>query len=128
MISKDTVTKFLNVDLDICGNTGDLEAFLRSIEASVVVLSHAGQDASIELAKEFASLEETVLGLIDLVGALQSEAKNIWDRLEFRRLNVGIQTASEPYAASFAISAKTVELIASLGLEIVFTVYAPLAD
>jgi hypothetical protein len=128
MLSKDAVTKFLNVDIDIRRNTRDLEGFLRSMEASVVVLTHAGQEASIELAKEFASLEETMLGLIDLVGALQPEAKDIWDRLELRRLNVGIQAASEPYAASFAISAKTVELIAAFGFEIVFTIYAPLSD
>jgi hypothetical protein len=73
MRSKDTVTKFLNVDLDIRGNARDVEAFLSSIEPSVVVLSHAGQEASIELAKDFASLEETVLRLIDLVGALHPE-------------------------------------------------------
>ena len=125
MHSEHSVTKFLNVDLDIGGSSGDLVAFLASIETSVVVLSHTGQAASIELAKEFASLEETVLGLVDLVGMLHPEIKDIWDRFEFRRLNIGIQTAHEPYAASFAISAKAVELVAALGFEIFFTFYAP---
>jgi hypothetical protein len=121
-------TRFLNVDLDIRGSTGDLEVLLRSIEASVIVLGHTDQEASLELAKEFASLEETVMRLIELIGALQSEGKNIWNRLEFRRLNVGIQAGSEPHAATFAISAKAVELLAALQFEIFFTVYAPPAD
>jgi hypothetical protein len=127
MRSEKTVTNFLNVDLDIRGNAGDLEDFLKSIETSVVVLSHTGQEASIELAKECASLEETVLALIELVGALQPKPKNICDRLDFRRLNVGIQAACEPHAAFFPISAKAVELMAALRFEILFTVYAPLA-
>jgi hypothetical protein len=66
--------------------------------------------------------------LIELIDALQSEAKNIWHRLEFRRLNVGIQAGAEPHAATFAISAKAVELLAALQFAIFFTVYAPPAD
>jgi PHD/YefM family antitoxin component YafN of YafNO toxin-antitoxin module len=125
MRSEKPVTSFLNVDLDIRGNAGDVEDFLKSFENSVVVLSHTGQEASIELAKEYSSLEETALGLIEFVGALQPERKNIWERLDFRRLNVGIQAACTPHAAPFAISAKAVEMMAALRFEIVFTIYAP---
>jgi hypothetical protein len=128
MHRKEIVTEFLNVDLDIRGHSGDLENFLRSIGRSVVVLNHTDQEASIEMAQESASLEETVMSLVELIGALQPDAKCIWNRLEFRRLNVGIQAAYEPHAACFAISAKTVELLAPLQFEIVFTVYTPLAD
>lgn len=99
-----------------------------SIETSIVVLNHTDQEASMELAKETASLEETVVGLIELIRALQPEARTVWDRLDFRRLNVGIQAACEPYAAAFAISAKAVELMASLRFEILFTVYAERQD
>jgi hypothetical protein len=132
LIEKDSnmnaVTKFLNVDLDLCGDTGDLNEILRSIETSVVVLSHADQEASVELAKEFSSLEQTVTALIELIDALQPKAKSIWNRLEFRRLNVGIQAAREPHAAFLALSAKAVESLAALQFEIFLTVYAPLAD
>jgi hypothetical protein len=128
MTSEEAVTKFLNVDCDIRGDARDLEALLRSIEASVVVLSHAGREASIELAKQCSSLEETISAFANLFVALRPEAKSIWDGLEFRSLNVGVQAAAVPYAASFAISVEAVESIAALGLEIVFTVYAPLAD
>jgi hypothetical protein len=128
MTSEEDVTKFLNVDCDIRGDARDLEALLRSIEASVVVLSFAGREASIELAKEFSSLEETISAFANLVVTLRPEVKNIWHGLEFRRLNVGVQAAAAPYAASFAISVEAVKSIAALGLEIVFTVYAPNAD
>jgi hypothetical protein len=123
--SEDAVTSFLNVDLDIRGNARDVEDFLKPVEASVTVLHHTGEDASIELADEFASFEETLSGLIEFVRALQPDVRRIWERLDFRRLNVGIQPACEPHAAEFAISAKAVEMMAALQFEIIFTVYAP---
>ena len=123
--SEDAITRFLNVDLDLRGDVGDIEEFLKPIEASVIVLRHTGQDASIELTDQFASLEETLFGLIELVRALQPDLRRIRERLHFRKLNVGIQAASEPHEAEFAISAKAIEMIAALHSEIVFTVYAP---
>lgn len=122
------VTHFLNVDLDIRGDAGDVEHFLRSAENSVIVMNHADQEASIELAESAPGLEETVMLLVEFIGALPPDAKGIWNRLEFRRLNVGIQAAGAPHAACFAISTKAVELLAALQFEIAFTVYAPLAD
>lgn len=120
----DAVTSFLNVDLDIRGDSHDVEEFLKPIEDSVFVLSHSGQGASIELADQFASLEETLLGFIAFVRALQPHLQHIWQRLHVRRLNVGIQAGGEMHAAEFAISAEVVEMIAALHFEIVFTVYA----
>jgi hypothetical protein len=101
MRRKKTVTKFLNVDLDIRAKTGDLDDFLRSIEPSVVVLHRTEQEASMELLREFPSLEETTVNLVRLIETLPSQARDIWNRLEFRR------------RAEF---------------EILFTVYAPPAD
>jgi hypothetical protein len=49
MHRKETGTTFLNVDLDVRGDAGDVENFLRSIETSVAVMNHTGQFASIEL-------------------------------------------------------------------------------
>jgi hypothetical protein len=99
--------------------------FVRSIETSVVVLSHVGQNASIELIDAPSSLGETLLGLVEFVHALQPDIRSIWDRLDSRSLNVGLQAASAPHAAAFALSAKVIEMIAALQFEVVFTVYAP---
>jgi hypothetical protein len=122
------VTSFLNVDLDIRGDACDIEECLKPIEGSVIVLRRIGKDASVELAETYPSLEETILSWIDLVGTFSPDVRNIWDRLTLRSLNVGILAPSEPYSASFPISAKAVALTATLGFEIVFTVYAPRAD
>lgn len=121
-------TRFLNVDLDIRGDAGDVQNFLRSIEPSAFALNHEGQFASIELAEQYVSLDESMMGFIHLIHGLQPDAKRIWKRLERRSINVGIQAACEPGSTWFAISAKTVELIAALQFEIIFTVYAPRAD
>ncbi|WP_130582059.1 hypothetical protein [Bradyrhizobium sp. Leo170] len=125
MSGEDPVTSFLNVDLDIRGNARDVADFLNSLDSSVVVLNGPGQEVSLELAKDHSTLEEAVLGLVEFVSALQPERKDIWDRLDFRRLNVGIQAACKPHAALFAISAKALEMAAALRFEILFTVYAP---
>jgi hypothetical protein len=127
MHGKKAVTEFLNVDLDIRGDAGDLASFLSSVERSVVVIHHTDRSASLELAQPSVPLEETVMGLVDLIGALEPDARRIWNRLELRSLNVGIQAAAEPHSASFAISAKAIELLAPLQFEIVITVYAPRA-
>ena len=128
MTSKNTCTQFRNVDLDIAGEADDLETFLKSIKSAVVVLMHVGREASVELAKESVSLEETVTDLVEFICTLEPEAKSIWDRLEFRRANIGIQAAREPHAASFAISSRAMQQLAALRFEIVVTVYAPVTD
>ena len=122
------LTNFLNVDIDLRGDAGDVATFLRFVESSVVVLLHSGGDASIEIAKEYKSLDLTILEMVGLIETLSPEAKTIWKRLEYRRANIGIQAGAEPYAAEFAISAMTLEAIAALGFEIKFTVYAPTTD
>jgi hypothetical protein len=126
MCSKEAVTEFLNIDLDVHGDAGDVAALLGAIEGAVLVLRHEGRDASVELAEQFASPEETALGMIDLVGGFRPDVRSIWDRLERRTLDVGIRAAGEPNSTSFAFSARTVALLAGLGVDIVFTVYAPL--
>lgn len=127
MPNKSTVTTFLNVDLDVRAKAGDLAEFLRSIAPSVIVLHQTKQEASIELTSDFPSLEETVIGWIELIEGLPPQVRNAWDELEFRKLNIGIQAGCEPHAAAFTISGKTVALLACVFLEITFTVYAPLA-
>ena len=66
--------------------------------------------------------------LVDFIGTFNPEAKTIWDRLKFRRANIGIQAASKPHSACFTISAKAVAQLAALQFEIVVTVYAPVTD
>jgi hypothetical protein len=121
-------TEFLNVDLDVAGDADDLMTLLDSIKSSVIVLSHLGREASLELAQGGSSLEATVTGLVNLVDALEPSVRAIWDRLELRRANIGIQAASQPHAACYAMSARAVQQLAALRFEVAVTVYAPIAD
>jgi len=99
-------TEFLNIDIDLRGDADDVAGLLKMVEPSVVVLNHIGIDASIELARQFTSLDTTMLEIIGLVEALPPEAKKVWSRLKYRTANIGIQTGAKPAAAEFAISAK----------------------
>ncbi|NEV01425.1 hypothetical protein [Bradyrhizobium uaiense] len=118
-------TDFLNVDIDLRGEVDDVAGFLRVVEPSIVVLGHNGTGASIELAGQFASLDATMLEIIGLIEALPPEGEKIWGRLKSRKANIGIQAGAKPHAAEFTIPAKTLEALAALGFEVVFTVYTP---
>jgi hypothetical protein len=91
-------TEFLNIDIDLRGDADDVAGLLKMVEPSVVVLNHIGIDASIELARQFTSLDTTMLEIIGLVEALPPEAKKVWSRLKYRRANIGIQTGAKPAA------------------------------
>jgi hypothetical protein len=109
-------TDFLNVDIDLRGDIDDVAGFLKMVGPSVVVLNHIDTDASIELAEPYTSLDTTMSEIISLIEALPPDAKKVWSRLKVRRANIGIQTGAKPHAAEFAISAKTLEATAALGL------------
>lgn len=118
------ITTFRNVDLDLHARSG-LDELLECFGPSVVVLNRAEHDASVELAGDSASLEETLLKIIEMVKNLPAPARNIWSQCEFRRMNIGIQAGNKPYAEFFTISSETVSLLAHFQFEITFTVYSP---
>ena len=119
----DAATSFLNVDVDLRDEHG-LDDLLRHFGDDVLVLHQTAQDASLELSREHDSLESCVRGWIALVQALPDEARRLWDRCAYRKLNVGIQAGVEPHAEYFSMSREAVSLLASVQFEIVFTIYA----
>ena len=123
-LEKRATTSFLNVDLDL-GAKCDLAELLKHLEPHVLVLNATEQFLSVELNESYSSVDETIVGWIEVVKLLPPEAKNVWDQCEFRRINIGIQGGVEPREAHFTISSKTISLLADLQSEIMFTVYAP---
>jgi hypothetical protein len=121
---EESVTQFLNVDLDIRARAG-LEELLRSMAPSVIVMYQAEQSASVELNESYLSLDETIVKFAELIKSLPSQARNIWDQCEERAINIGIQAGNEPHAATFAISSKTVLMLAEAKFEVIITTYAP---
>src|SRR5437899_12900424 len=117
-----SITTFLNVDLDICVRIG-LETLLQSMAPFVIVLNRSDSTASVELNESYSSLEETVARFVELIHSLPVRAREVWDRCEWRRLNVGIQAGVEPHSSAF--SERALSSLAEARFEFVFTVYAP---
>jgi hypothetical protein len=118
-----SVTEFLNVDIDLRSKNGIAE-LIDYLGPSVIVLNQTADEASFELNKMHSSLDEALLNIVELVRSLPHEAQAIWNQCEFRKANIGIQAGTEPYAAHYKISNKIVALLASVQIEIAFTVYA----
>jgi hypothetical protein len=119
-----STTTFLNVDLEIRVQSG-LEELLGHFEPLAFALHQTTQDALVELNAEYNSLEDCLVKLVELVQSLPEQARTIWDRCEFRRMNIGIQAGYEPHDTCFTISSRTIALLAGLQTELSFTVYAP---
>ena len=121
---------FLNVDLDLHGGAVDIEQVIRAVAPSVVVMRHEGGDASLELAEQFSSAESTLQAIAELVQALPCDARRAWDRLEYRRADIGIQVGSKRDARQLtgAVSLRVLGMMVGSGLELAYTVYPPIED
>jgi hypothetical protein len=117
-------TKFLNVDLDLCGS--GLEELLGYLGCSVLVMHQTAQDLALELSdSNNDSLDVTLAKWVELIQSLPEQGRAIWDRCDRRSMNIGIQSSGEPHAAVFAVSSTTVSRLAGIQAEIALTVYAP---
>lgn len=121
---------FLNVDLDLHGSAVDIEQVISAVARSVVVMRHEGGDASLELAEQFSSAESTLQAIAELVQALPCDARRSWDRLEYRRADIGLQIGSRRDAGQLTgtISLHVLGMMVRSGLELAYTVYPPIAD
>jgi hypothetical protein len=119
---------FLNVDLDLHGSAADIEQIISVMARSVVVVQHEGGDASLELAEQFSSAESTLQAIAELIEALPCDARNAWDRLEYRRADIGLRIGSDGRQLTGAISLKVLGMMVGCGLELAYTVYPPIAD
>jgi hypothetical protein len=119
---------FLNVDLDLHGSAADIEQIISVMARSVVVMQHEGGDASLELAEQFSSAESTLQAIAELIEALPCDARSAWDRLEYRRADIGLRVGSDAGQLTGAISLKVLGMMVGCGLELAYTVYPPIAD
>jgi hypothetical protein len=117
-------THFLNVDLDIQLDSG-LSALIDSAQESVIVLHRTETSASIELAQEYKSIDETVIAYVAFVESLSAPAKHLWSRCSIRSLNIGIQAGMSPQVERFNLSQSALASIAAIGCEVEISIYAP---
>ena len=119
---------FLNVDLDLRGSAADIEQIVSAMARSVVVMRHEGGDASLELAEQFSNAEFTLQAIAELVEALSCDARSAWNRLEYRRADIGLRAGCDARQLTGSISLKVLGKMVGCGLELAYTVYPPIAD
>jgi hypothetical protein len=121
---RESKSHFLNVDLDIQLDSG-LSELIDSARDSVIVLNQTQTSASIELAREYKSLEQTVAAYVALVESLSAPAKYLWSQCSIRSLNIGIQAGMSPQVERFNLSQSSLASIAAIGCEVEISIYAP---
>ena len=115
-------TIFLNVDLDLHANF-DLKELLEAFGDSVIDMEIQNLNLiSLELAEQPESIEDAVEKFYDLVQGLPPKARALWDKCEKRIADIGIEAGTE-HSKRFTLSAKTIQHITEMKLEIVITVY-----
>lgn len=116
---------FLNVDLDLHGGAADVERIISVLSRSVVVMRHNGGDASLEMAQQYPTVELTLRAIAELVEGLPSDARSAWDRLEYRRADVGLRIGDRPDARQLtgAVSLDVLGMMVRTRIEFAYTIY-----
>jgi hypothetical protein len=122
-MAEQSITSFLNVDLDLRGVL-HVEELLEALGDRVVVLNQGATTVSLELATQPSSAEEAVMELLSLVERLPSSLREDWHRYEARVLNIGIQAGAAPYAFHCGLSREALRRLSAMEGEVIFTLYA----
>ena len=116
---------FLNVDLDLRFAI-DIEPLVRELGDLVTVLNRTESFASFELRGLGPHCtDEAIAGFAAVVRGLSPEAREVWDRLGRRTMNVGVEGPPDRRALEFAVSRASIALLVEVGADLVFTVYRP---
>lgn len=119
-----TLTRFINVDLDIRAKAG-IQALLKAFGPAVVNLKREEENClSLEILDQPQSIDEAISSFCALVSSLPPEIRAIWNKCEVRSLNIGIQSGTASYSESFLISGDTISLVSSINAEVIITVYS----
>lgn len=118
-------THFLNVDLDVRTRTG-LKILIDAFGRGVYCVHQTRTFAVLELNKQCVTADATIMCFVKLITRLPPTARKIWQSCSLRSMNIGIQCGAEPGSSEFKISNKALKAATACGVQIVFTVYAPL--
>jgi hypothetical protein len=69
--------------------------------------------------------DETIVGLLDLIEALEPPARQAWDNADQRAFNIGINAGAEPYSSIYAVKPQTLKRLAAISGMLEVTAYAP---
>ncbi len=120
-------TKFLNVDLDLRGKTG-IREILDALGRDIIELNCETTDfACVEVSCLIKNIDDLISEYFRLVNGLSKEARSVWNNLDSRIFNIGIQTGDSK-SSEFRLSAKSISQIQAMGGEIEITVYGKSSD
>ncbi len=118
-------TRFANVDLDVRG-ANDLGPLIVALGGKVILIHHQpGVFVSFEWSNCGSGPDDTIVGLLDLIEALEPPARQAWDNADQRAFNIGINAGAEPYSSIYAVKPQTLKRLAAVNGMLEVTVYAP---
>ena len=120
----DSVTHFLNVDLDIYSRS-NLRPLVDAFGKNVIDL-HTDRVGSLywvllEVSADAGTVDATIRKFCRLIRALAPTQRRLWNKATRRDFNIGIQSDVE--GNTFHVEAETVKAAAAVGARIVITVY-----
>lgn len=119
-------THFINVDLEVRAAT-DLRELAKALEPRTVVLFCGPLDdgflATFELDEQPIEADSGMVGFLDLIDALPSDARRRWDAATRRDFSIGVQCGGDTHAFELAIAPATLARVAAAGAHVTFVVY-----
>jgi hypothetical protein len=119
-------SRFLNVDLDLHGTEGR-DRLIAAVGDDVVVLNrdqlHEMAFAVLELREPPVSIDDAIRRFSEAIGNLLPDLCKVWNGLEKRTMNVGIEAGRLAHSTEFAVSENTLATLIELRCDLAFTIY-----
>jgi hypothetical protein len=119
--------KFANVQFEIetLGDSADLlKCLAKDIRLSYRGKLENGREfVSFSLQKPFRTIEATIAAFCSMIERLPSSERDVWERCEERRIDIGCESGNTERALSSKIAKDTVRRVSEIGADIVITIY-----
>ena len=117
-------THLINIDLEV-ESKEDIDSLVRELESKLHLMTHHNCHGIIRAGFEASGLgvEEIILSYILAIETLTADAKKQWNKCLTRDFNFGFQAGETPNGYEKQISLGVLESIASVGGQIVITIY-----
>ncbi len=130
-MSGDSPTHFLNLDL-VLRSSSDLTSLAEHFGKHIFVLSRGQVEGAFLLALEASidglSPEEGIQRFLQLIDAMPTEQRTIWDRCSSRTFDFGFQAGCNASPCQLKIGPAVLRELAERGVTVEVTIYAYRCD
>lgn len=118
-------TEFLNIDLELEGPV-DIAPLIQAL--SPVYVLHSSSKAPFMANLEIEpgvgmDFHSTMLAFLTVIESLDHATRALWDQCTKKCFDIGLQSGLEPHCSQYSLSASHLQRLASIGAELVITVY-----